>query len=263
MHMRSLCLAVALWLVAAAASALPTGPIVSGNGQLEFSNFQFFSPGHTVDESEISVSVLADGILLSGPVSATNELKGFFVTYDVTALGPGIVGASLSLDSQIEQDAFGLVLATKRILGGPKDHYGWDEQDPWKGHDPWKKSKGHHGPSGWKGKADDWTDRHQPFGFADHRTLAFLKTAQWHHGKGSFAHPDLGLGNDGAIRLVEAGFAARQSIQVVDHVLVSGVHGSATWESSTNRFMVVPEPGTAGLTLLGLGLLVHRSRRRR
>src|SRR4029453_6633939 len=34
----------ALWLVASAAGALPTGPIVSGNGQLEFSNFEFSSP---------------------------------------------------------------------------------------------------------------------------------------------------------------------------------------------------------------------------
>ena len=48
---RGLVVAVALWLYAASASALtfgldalPVGPVVSGNGQLEFSNFQFFSP---------------------------------------------------------------------------------------------------------------------------------------------------------------------------------------------------------------------------
>ena len=265
MQKRSLCLAVALWLVSGAASALPTAPLVSGNGQLEFDNFQFFSPGHTVNESDISVTVLADGIVLSGPVTADNALKSFFVTYDVKALGPGIVGASLRLDSEIEKDAFGLVIATKRILGGPKDHMGWDDHDPWNGKDPWKNfGRGKNGGvSGWDHQSDDFTDSHHDFELGDRRTLAFLKTAQWHNGKGWCNHPSLGLGNDGAIRLVEAGFAVQQSIQVVEHVLVSGQNGAATWDSSANRFRVVPEPGTAALTLLGLGLLARRSRRSR
>ena len=36
----------------------------------------------------------------------------------------------------------------------------------------------------------------------------------------------------------------------------------ASWNASINRFTVVPEPGTATLTLLGLGLLASRSYRK-
>lgn len=280
MPKRLLCLAVASWLVAAAANALPS-VVYSTNGQLQFTNFQFFSPSHSVAESEISVTPLLDGILLSGPVTASNELRSFFVSYDVRALGDGIVGASLRLASEIEHDAFGLVFATKRILGGPRDHYGWDEHDPWKDKDPWKtkdwddgkgwtdggrgwKDRDRHVGGGWDREGDDFTDDHHDFELGDRRTLAFLKTAQWQAGRRWCNHPSLGLGNDGAIRLAEAGFAVQQTLRVVEHVVVSGRHGDATWISSANRFATltaVPEPGTAGLMLLGLGLLARRSRR--
>lgn len=261
MQKRSLCLAVALCLAAAAANALPTGPVVSGNGQLEFSNFQFFSPSGSVDEDEIAVGVLADGIVLSGPVSASDELRSFFVTYEVRALGPGIVEASLQLDSDIESGAFGLVLSTKRILGDPHQGSGWHKQDPWKDKDPWR-DEHRRGRGGWKRERDDFHDDHHEFELGDRRTLAFLKTAEWQTGRSRHCdHPSLGLGNDGAIRLVEAGFAVQDSLRVVEHVLVSGRHGTATWNSSTNRFTVVPEPGAASLTLLGLCLLALRSRR--
>ena len=263
MQMRSLCLAAVLWLVAAAANALPTS-IFSTNGQLEFTNFQFFSPSHSVAESEVSVTALENGVLLSGPVTADNELRSFFVTYDVRAVGTAIEGVSLRLASEIEQDAFGLVLATKRILGGPHDHSGWDEHDPWKGKDPWKddeQGRGRQGRGAWNQERDDFTDSHHDFEFGDRRTIAFLKTAEWQHGRNRWCnHPSLGLGNDGAILLDEAGFEARQTVRVVEHVLVSGQHGSATWISSENRFTVVPEPETAALTLLGLCLLALHPR---
>jgi hypothetical protein len=59
-------LVVALWLYAASAHALsftldllPAGPVVSENGQLEFSNFQFFSPFDSVDPSQVTATILA------------------------------------------------------------------------------------------------------------------------------------------------------------------------------------------------------------
>jgi hypothetical protein len=240
---RSVLVAVALWLYAAAASALtfgldglPAGPVVSGNGQLEFSNFQFFSPFMSVDPSEVTATILDDGIQLSGPISATDGLKNFFVLYDVRSLGAPIKRASLLLDSQVDADRFGLVLSTKQILGevmGTPCFGGHDDKDD----------------GGFFG-----FDHSFP---SDRKTLAFLKTADWEIGStfGDCFRSPHGLGNDGAIRLVEAGFDPQQSIRVVDGVTITATDGTATWESSTNRFTLVPEPGTASLMLLGLALL--------
>ena len=139
--------AFAVWLVASAASALPSGPIVSGNGQLEFSNFQFFSPGGSVGEDEVTVNVLADGISLSGPIDLKYGAAAFFVTYDVRALGAPIVTASLELDAE----PIGFVLSTKRIIGDRGDPCDW-----WGDHD---------GKGGWfggtpgKGKGGSFDDR--------------------------------------------------------------------------------------------------------
>ena len=241
MPKRSFVLAVALtlatWLVAGAADALPTGPLVSGNGQLEFSNFQFFSPSGKVDEDDISVSVLADGIALSGPLDVKHGAANFFVTYDVRALGPDIVTASLELDA----DPIGLVLSTKRILG--------DRGDPSEELDDRKGGK--------RGSFEDYGDKGKKFGFKWGKgdfdldplgkgPLAFLKTHQV-GGKGIF--------------LEAARFAPQESIRVVEHVVVAAKKG-ASWNASINRFSVVPEPATATLTLLGLGLLAIRSYRK-
>jgi hypothetical protein len=242
---RWLALSLGLWLSAASAQAvsfsldsIPAGPITSGNGQLEFSNFQFFSPFDSVDASEITLTVLEDGIELSGPVDVTaHEYKTFSVLYEVTALGAGIDGVSLLLDSSVDADDFALVVATKQILGEreqlPPAHFDWWTPGGFLHED--------HGP------------------LADPRGLARLETADWifRHGQG---HPP--FPSEGAIRLVEAGFDEQSSIRVVDRVTLSARDGSAVWESSVNRFTVVPEPGVASLTLLGLTLLGWRARRR-
>ncbi len=248
---RGTLVAVMLWLYAASASALtfgldalPAGPVVSGNGQLEFSNFQFFSPFMTVHPGDVTATILDDGIQLSGPVSASNGLKNFYVLYDVRSLGAPINRASLLLDSQVDADRFGLVLSTKQILGEVLNTPCF-------------------GGNGDKNGGDD-----SFFGFdhtfpSDRKTLAFLKTADWEIG-GAFGdcfRSPHGLGSDGAIRLVEGGFDPQQSIRVIDGVTITATDGTATWESSTNRFTLVPEPGTASLMLLGfalLGVLTHR-----
>jgi len=250
---RGLLVAVGLWLYAASANALsfaldglPVGPVVSGNGQLEFSNFQFFSPFMTVDPSKVTATILADGIELSGPISASNGLKNFFVLYEVRALGAGIEEASLLLDSQVDADIFGVVFSTKQILG----EVSGAPHDGWHGHE--------------NGSNDFGFGRGLDHAFpSDRQTLAFLKTADWEIGRDDhcFRTP-LGLGCDGAIRLVEAGFDPQQSIRVIDGVTLAAWDGTATWESTTNRFSLVPEPGTASLMLLGLALLALLPHRR-
>jgi hypothetical protein len=248
-------LVVALSLYAASASALsftldaiPGGPVISGNGQLEFSNFQFFSPFSSVLPSQVTATILADGIQLSGPITSTSGLKSFSVLYEVRSLGGGIEEASLLLDSDVDaDDGFGVVLSTKQILGEVLD------EPPGCVHCHKKKDDG--------------------FGFGldldssfptDREILAFLKTADWEiDDPDSCFRTPLGLGSDGAIRLVEGGFDPQPSIRVVDHVAIAAFDGTATWESSTNRFTLVPEPGTASLMLLGFVWVALLSSRRR
>ena len=234
-------LTLAAWLVSGAANALPTGPVVSGNGQLEFSNFEFFSPGGKVNVDDIAVSVLADGIALSGPVDVKHGAANFFVTYDVRALGPGIDGVSLELDA----DPIGLVLSTKRILGDRGDPCDWWGDHKGKG--DWFDGPDDKGKGGKFDRFSKWNHGgKRDFDSFDKRTLAFLKTMQV-NGSGNY--------------LVAANFAPQESIRVVEHVVVSAKKGAA-WNSSTNRFSVVPEPGTATLTLIGLGVLALRSVRK-
>ena len=245
----SLLLVTALCLMAGAAQAvsftldsIPVGPVVSGNGMMQFSNIQFFSPFNTVNAADVTFEVLDDGVRLSGPVSVSgSDLKNFFVLYEVTSLGGGIDQASLFLDSHVDADVFGLVLATKQVIGDIGD------RNP-------KKDK----------KDDDFPFGHGfDMGNFDRSTLAFLQTADWEIGpKEDFKGP-FGLGRDGAIRLVEAGFAVKNRIKVIDGITVSAIKGSAIWNSSENHFNTVPEPGAAALTALGLLLIGIRSRRAR
>ena len=240
----SIRLSVSLWLLATAAQAvsfdldsIPAGPITSGNGQLQFSNFQFFSPFNTVDAGDITLTTLADGVQISGPESVSGTgLKSFFVLYEVTALGAGIDSASLLLDSKVTADHLGFVLATKKILGDQL-----------------------HSPEfpDWDGKSKHGNDL---FPLLSGK-LAHLKTADWDVDRDSCRHLPFGT-CDGAIRLVEAGFDPQAHIRVIDSVIIGAMDGTATWNSSVNRFTVVPEPGVASLTLLGLAMLSWRARRR-
>lgn len=263
MQKRTLWLTLAFWMVcAAAAHALPTGPVVSGDGKLQFSNFQFFSPFNSVDEDDVDTTVLPDGLRFSGPITSTDDLKTFFVLYEVSTIGPTgtnnrITGASLQLESDVEAEKFGVVLSTKRLIGDVGDPSDWFNENGKAKNGKAKKDKSNaRGDFGF-GHDFDSDFPLGPFG----GSLGHLKTADWDISK-KF-RPPLGLGKDGAIRLAEAGFAAQQSIRVIEKVVVAAKDGTATWTSSTNRFRVVPEPGTATLMLLGFGLIALRSRRGR
>jgi len=132
---RSLAIGVTLicsfWL-AAAASALPVGQysvadlgnetiLTSGNGQLSFTRFEFYLGN--ADRSDFTVSVLDDGIRLTGPLSVTGGAEAeFFFSYEVSVLGnaPGINGASLFAPSQLTGGSYPTFVKTaKQVYAGP------------------------------------------------------------------------------------------------------------------------------------------------
>jgi hypothetical protein len=259
MRRRILFSVLALGLFSAAASAVPTGPVTSGNGMLQFSNFQFFSPFNTVKESDVAVTPTTDGLNFSGNVSTSTDVKSFYVAYEINmtpaAAGQGITRASMQLGSSVDSDTFGLVLATKRLIGDkndPRNFFG-------------KSDANARGTRAMSSGTDAFNDSTSGlFSGFDRKTVAFLKTADWMTGDTSF-RPPLGLGGDGAIRMVEAGFANQTHLRVLEHVVVAADSGTATWTSTTEHFVtrlvVVPEPGTAGLMLLGLSVVAIRRRR--
>ena len=260
MRRRTLFIVLALGLFSAAAGAVPTSPITSGNGMLQFSNFQFFSPFNTVKESDVAVTARTDGLQFSGNVSTSTDVKSFYVAYEINltpaATGQGIKRASMQLDSSVDSDTLGLVLATKRLIGDKNTTNFFGKSDA--------KAKGTRAMSPGTDAFNDSTSNLGLSGF-NRKTVAFLKTADWMTGDTNFK-PPLGLGGDGAIRMVEAGFANQTHLRVLEHVVVAADSGTATWRSTTEHFItgasaVVPEPGTAGLMLLGLSVVAIRRRR--
>ena len=261
MRRRMMLIVLALGLFSTAASALPTAPITSGNGMLQFSNFQFFSPFSTVNSSDVAVTPLTDGLQFSGNVSTSTDVKSFYVAYDINltpaATGQGIKRASMQLDSSVDSDTLGLVLATKRLIGDKNTATFFGKTDA--------NAKGTRAMSPGTDAFNDSTSGFDLSGFS-RKTVAFLRTADWDAADTKF-RPPLGLGGDGAIRMVEAGFANQTHLRVLEHVVVAAESGTATWKSTTEHFItgasaaVVPEPGTASLVLLGLSV-VGMSRRR-
>ncbi|HXK22373.1 MAG TPA: PEP-CTERM sorting domain-containing protein [Myxococcota bacterium] len=261
MRRRTLFFLIALGLFSTAASALPTAPITSGNGMLQFSNFQFFSPFNTVNQSDVTVAPLTDGLRFSGNVSTSTDVKSFYVLYDINmtpaAAGQGISRASMQLESSVDSDTFGLVLATKRLIGDkndPRNFFGKSDAN----------AKGTRALSRGTDAFNDSTSNFGLGGF-DRKTVAFLKTADWATGSDIKFRPPLGLGGDGAIRMVEAGFANQTHLRVIEHVVVAADSGTATWTATTEHFItkvaVVPEPGTASLVLLGFTVVAMGRRR--
>ena len=260
MRRRTLFIVFAFALFSVAANAVPTGPVTSGNGMLTFSNFQFFSPFNTVKESDVTVTPLADGLRFSGNVSTSTDTKSFYVLYEINMApggsGQGIKGASLQLESNVDSDTLGLVLATKRLIGDkndPRNFFG-------------KSDANAKGTRALSSGTDAFNDSTSNFGLGsviNRKTAAFLRTADWDVNDTAF-RPPLGLGGSGAIRMVEAGIANQTHLRVVEHIVVTADSGTATWTASNNHFttglVAVPEPNTAFLMLIGITAFAVRRR---
>jgi len=120
-------LACSFWL-ASAAYAIPIGEhsvadldshtvLTSGNGQLSFTNFKFDLG--CVDPDDFTLSVLDDGIRLTGPMSVSGgAATEFRFSYDVSVLGnaPGINGASLFAPSEITGGSYPTFVKTSKQI---------------------------------------------------------------------------------------------------------------------------------------------------
>ena len=255
------CVAVLLLgLVAGAAHATSTngcggapydafglGEVTSGNGQLVFSDFRFHSPACSVDPDDLTITILDDGVEIAGPITVAGAgWAKFYVSYEVTAVAGFIDGASLALDSSID-DPSGVIFATKRVIGGRPEKL---DGHPWNDHG-W-------GHLGW-GLLNDLQGPDDPHG----KTLAFLKTAQWEVDGGSLCNLGWEWLCEGESLFDEESFDPQESLKVIDGAWIKALEkqSSVTFVSSTNRFSVVPEPAAGTLMMLGLlGLAIGRYR---
>jgi hypothetical protein len=116
--------------IAATASALPIGDYnvatidnqttFDANDGLSFSNFQFYLG---VDRSLFTLSILEDGVRLTGPMSVANGAQAeFYFSYEVSVLGnlPGIDGVSFFAPSEITGDGhLNFIKTSKQVYEGP------------------------------------------------------------------------------------------------------------------------------------------------
>lgn len=236
----------------------------SGNGKLEFSNFSFDSPD-CIDPSDITLEILEDGVMLSGPVGAWGtETRTFSVDYRVTALDPSmpIVGSSLELDSNAFGSPKAGVFATKQITAQREHEHGFwlpmlffDKHG--KGFGKHDRDFGEHDEHGW------W--RHGKWSRPRDQLLTRLET--FDIDKNMVCDPAWSpdMCSKEWVKLFDSDeFHPRDKLGVTDTVKIfSKGEGDAEWFSSINRFSVVPEPGTASLLGAGLvGLFLAGKRRR-
>ena len=123
-------LAGSLWL-ASGASALPVDYnvgdldnqtiLTSANGQLSFTRFEFYLGD--ADASDFTLTVLDDGVRLTGPMSVTGgAVAEFYFSYEVSVLGglPGIDGVSLFTPSEVTGSGYpSFVKTAKQVYAGP------------------------------------------------------------------------------------------------------------------------------------------------
>jgi hypothetical protein len=179
-----------------------TSVLSSGNGQLQFSHFEFYFPP-TSDLGDFEITVLSDGIRLTGPTSVADGASlEFYYTYEVSVLDDALAISGVTLTSPSE-------------LGGPEALFTFVKT----------------GKSVYAGPTPDHL--HQD-------TLSVLTTVNQE-----------GLHTEEAF----ASFAPQTRITVRDGARLSagGPGDTATLESMSNTYTVVPEP--ASLLLLAGGVL--------
>jgi len=184
---------------------------LSGNGLLEFSHFEFWLGDAPRDA--FTLSVLDDGIRLTGPTSVADGAKAeFYFRYQVSVLGDGplLNGVSLFAPSTISGDGFPVFAKSSKLVfpGTETEFFGQDD------------------------------------------TILNLQAINFDD-----THQDL----------VSGSFSPQQTIWVLDAIRLSSAQSgdSASVESISNTYAVVPEPTTLALLSLGLTGLAVASRHSR
>jgi len=91
--------------------------LISGNGQLRFSHFEFFL--HPEDDEDFTLTLLADGLELTGPMSVQGrDSAEFYFSYQVSAIDPNalINGVTLFAPSTVVDDGHWSFAKTSKTL---------------------------------------------------------------------------------------------------------------------------------------------------
>jgi hypothetical protein len=237
--------------------------LISGDGTLEFSDFQF----RGIDPDEVTIDVLDDGLRFSGDVSLDRfGVDWFKISYSVRSLTDlQIIGTSLTLESQV--DARNGAVVARKLITAPRESYGdspWEHPRSWDD-DHWDDDRwddDHNRWNGFGGKLSGKGGR----GLERIGTLVAYEIASgWicgcghHHPRVEDVEDECRIERDSD----EIGYAPRSLLHIEDTVkLLAAAGGGVHWGSLTNRYLVTPEPGTAALLALGLTGLVIIGRRR-
>jgi hypothetical protein len=196
-----------LLLLANVGHALSVGDItnetvlVSGDGRLEFSHFEFWLGDASRDD--FTLTLLSDGLEVSGPFDASDgQVLDFYFRYQVSVLNAGdlIGGTTLFAPSQTTGGGFPtFAKMAKRVTAGPPT---------------------------------------ESFGQGIPLALLLVGNIQ-----------------DPATDTASSSFTPQTIITVLDGIRLStgGAGSTASTDSISNRYAIIPEPATLGL--LGLGLV--------
>ena len=121
------CLVFASFLLSIEAGATGIDPgltLVSGSGQLQFSDFTIYTEGDISDADAAGLTIAAteNGLSVTGPLTLTNgEAGAIQLIYQVTVLsGPAVNGVTLAADTSIVEGGFPTFAKTdKLVYAGP------------------------------------------------------------------------------------------------------------------------------------------------
>ena len=231
---------------------------VSGDGTLEFSDFQFRGIG----PDEVTIDVLDDGIRFSGDESLNRfGVDWFKISYSVRSLTDlQIIGTSLGLESQV--DARNGAVVARKLITAPRDGYG---DKPWQHPRSWDDDRWDDDHNRWNGFGGKLSGKGGPGIDRIGTLIAYEIGSGWicgcghHHPRVDDVEDECRIERD----TDEIGYAPRSLLNIEDSVkLLAAAGGRVHWGSLTNRYLVTPEPGTAALLALGLTGLVAAGRRR-